>query len=673
MKALSPDQLADLRRSDLTDNTIALMLCEGVRPKEIPVTSATSAYAIPYFGLDGEPNHFHRLKLVPAVTDANGHAMKYWQPKDTVPHLYLPPLLSWKNVAAHATTELTITEGEKKAAAACQRSLITAGIGGVWCWRTSLDNGDKLTLPMLAEFTWTNRQVLLCPDSDAWHAGKERNILAGFFALAKELQQRGARVQFVVLPDLRGVKCGLDDWLLVPGNDVEHSWPKLERIALDDPRLNALTAWWQKWKEKQATHAAIKDQDAEELDVSETAGLFLVHSKAHSVRMTFDRLSEARGGVYAELSIVLGTTEIRSGVDIGLKSDSGQTKLASGLTPLASAIPWKWLLQKACAVVLKRHREGEPLRILTVDTPIEPLTFQINPLVFRGKPSVLFGDGGVGKSSLGLLCAMQVSVGETVAGISALPGIPLYLDYEDSYDVHVRRMQAIAADHPNVAKADVRYQACTEPLVNLTHTLLRRIQAEGISFVVLDSLAAATGGDAGAEAATKVFRALRTLNVGALVIAHIPKSPGEGQDPSIYGSVFHKNFARSTWEIRKEQEVGEDVSILGLFNRKSNLSRLHSPIGLKVTQHSESTRLHYEPFDLSQAPELAKALPWPNQIRNLLESDGVPRSSKEIADELGAPLASIKVTLSKFGGMKWHKLGGNRDTKWTVLTVNIDR
>ena len=517
--------------------------------------------------------------------------------------------MKWQTVARSFKTELIFTEGEKKAAAACQQVLLTAGIGGIWCWTSTLDNGEKLVLPMLDEFQWTNRPVLICPDSDAWHEGKEMQILAGFFALAKELQSRGAAVQFVRLPDIHSAKAGLDDWLLVPGHDVEHSWPKLERIALDDPRFHTLTAWWQRWKEKQATHAAIKDQDAEELDLSETAGLFLVHSKAHRVRMTFDRLSEARGGVSAELSIVLRTTEILSGVDIGLKSDSGQSKLASGLKLVAAAVPWKWLLQKACALILKRHREGEPLRVLTVDTLIEPLTFQVNPLVFRGKPTVLFGDGGLGKSSLALLCAMLASTGDSIAGMSALPGIPLYLDYEDSYDVHVRRMQAIAACHPNVAKADVRYQACTEPLVNLTHTLLRRIQAEAISFVVLDSLAAATGGDAGAEAATKVFRALRTLNVGAMVIAHISKSPGEGQDPSIYGSVFHKNFARSTWEIRKEQEVGEDVSILGLFNRKSNLSRLHPPIGVQVTQNAESTRICYEPFDLSQAPELVNSLP----------------------------------------------------------------
>ena len=672
MNSLAPEHLVDLKRSGLTDHTIALMLCEGINPRELPIKGAVSGYSLPYFNADGTKNCFSREKFVPEVVLPDGKMMKYWQPKGSLPHLYCPPLLDWQIVAKHPQTELTITEGEKKSAAACQHGLITAGIGGVWCWTSTLDSGDKLTLPMLDEIIWPNRPVQICPDSDAWHEGKGWNILAGFFALAKELQQRGASVQFVRLPDLHGVKAGLDDWLLIPGNDVEHGWPKLERISLDDPRLSTLTAWWQKWKEKQVTQSAIKQHDVYDLDVSESAGLYTVRSPTHAVKMIFDRLIDARGGVSAELTVTLGATELLAGVDVGLKSDTSQTKLANSLKTLAPSIPWKLFLQRACSLVLRRHREGEPLRILTVETPIEPLIFQINPLVFRGKATVLFGDGGLGKSSLGLVSAMCVSTGETVAGIAALPGIALYLDYEDSYDVHVRRMQAIAACHPNVARADVRYQACTEPLSTLTHTLLRRIQAEGITFLVLDSLAAATGGDAGAEAATKVFRAIRTLNVGALVIAHIPKSPGEGQEPSIYGSVFHKNFARATWELRKEQEVGDDTAILGLFNRKSNLSRLHHPIGLKVTQNSENTRMGYESFDLSQAGELATALPLPNRIRNLLE-DGELRSSKAIAEELGAALPTIKAVLSKHKGHKWHMVGEGREAQWTVWNRKNDR
>lgn len=665
MSLLIQEHVDDLKKSGLTDSSITLLRCAAVPPHQIKLKGVDSAYGLPYFTLDGSVNGFQRRKLFPPIKSSNG-TMRYWQPSNTSPHLYLPPLLSWRNVAKHVTTALTLTEGEKKAAAASQQGLITAGIAGVWCWGSTLDNGDRLTLPMLDEFQWTDRPVLVCPDSDAWREGKELNILAGFFALAKDLQQRGASVQFVRLPDLHGRKTGLDDWLLVPGHDVEQAWPKQERIPLDDDRFSSLTAWWQKWKEKQTTQSAIKQHDVEDLELSEVAGLYTVRSGKHAVRMTFDRLTEQRGGVSAEMTVHLGATELLSGVDLGLKSDTGQSKLAGSLKLLAPAIPWKLLLQKACAFVLRRHREGEPLLVLSIKTPIEPLTLQVNPLVFRNKPTVLFGDGGLGKSSLALLCAMLISTGEPVAGLSALPGIALYLDYEDSYDVHVRRMQAIVAAHPVLAPADVRYQACTEPLISMTHTLLRRIQSENITFLVLDSLAAATGGDAGAEAATKVFRAIRTLNIGTLIVAHIPKPNGEGADPSIYGSVFHKNFARSTWELRKEQEVGEDTAILGLFNRKSNLSRLHLPFGLKVTQNSDNTRMQYEPYDLSQAEELATALPLPNRIRNLLE-DGDLRSSKGIADALEAPLNTIKAVLSKHKGTKWHMVGENREAKWTVL------
>ena len=90
---------------------------------------------------------------------------------------------------------------------------------------------------------------------------------------------------------------------------------------------------------------------------------------------------------------------------------------------------------------------------------------------------------------------MCVSIGATAAGIAAVRGRPLYLDYEDSADVHIRRVAAIAEGHPEVAHVDVLYQRCTEPLSKLTFPLVRRIQEEEITFVILDSLIAATGGE----------------------------------------------------------------------------------------------------------------------------------------------------------------------------------
>jgi hypothetical protein len=205
-------------------------------------------------------------------------------------------------------------------------------------------------------------------------------------------------------------------------------------------------------------------------------------------------------------------------------------------------------------------------------------------------------------------------------------------------------------------------------LWNVVHTLLRRVQVEQITLVILDSLAAATGGDASAEAATKISRALRMLNVGALVLAHVPKTIAEGQqEQTIYGSVFHKNLARSTWEMKKEQDVGADISILALAHRKANLSRKHETLGFKVTQNSESTAMHYEAFDLNQSAELAAVLPLPARIRNLLDSDGLPRTKKQIAAELGVKAEVVQAILSKHKGIKWHMLGDNREAQWIVF------
>jgi hypothetical protein len=255
-----------------------------------------------------------------------------------------------------------------------------------------------------------------------------------------------------------------------------------------------------------------------------------------------------------------------------------------------------------------------------------------------------------------------------VAGLSAVRGRVLFLDYEDTLDVHARRRAAITTCHPNLKPAEIIYQTHHEPIWNVLPTLLRLVQIERIDFIILDSLAAATCGDASAEAATKAFRALRMLDRGALVLAHIPKTNEQQQEAGIYGSVFYKNFARSTWELKKEQEVGADESVLGLFNRKSNLSRLHPPIGLRVRQNATNTAMHYEACDLSQTLELEKGLPIASRIRNFLEKDGGVYTAKEIADALAAPMATIKSTLSRQNTHKWHSIGTGRETKWTCVT-----
>jgi RecA-family ATPase len=297
-------------------------------------------------------------------------------------------------------------------------------------------------------------------------------------------------------------------------------------------------------------------------------------------------------------------------------------------------------------------------------------------MIEKSAGNIVFGDGGLGKSSLGLLWALQIRAGVSVAGFLAVKGKPLFLDYEDTDQVLIRRIRAIAAAHPQLGEEELSYQECSEPIWTITPQLQRRILEEHFTCIILDSLLPATGGDAGAEATTKAFNAIRKLktsqgaNVDALIFAHVAKGQADaGQRQTVYGSVFSQNYFRNIWELKREQEIGSETCILGLFHHKANHGPKLDSIGLQVTQNRTNTLLKYEPFDLSQSAELQAALPLPNRIRNLLDSDGIPRSSQQIAEELGAKLGTVKTTLSnpRYKGIKWQMVGEGKETKWTTL------
>lgn len=247
---LHDDHLQDLKKSGLSAASISRLGFKALRPHDIKLPGVETAYSIPYFDMEGRVNGFSRQRLFPPRKTSDGHTQKYSQPAGSATHLYLPPLIEWRASSKDPTKPLVFTEGEKKAAKGCQEGLAVVGIAGVWCWRSRVDGGESISIPDLDEFVWTGRHVEVVPDSDAWKPEKILNILGGFFALAKDLQKRGARVCLVRLPDLNQPKSGLDDWLCREGVTIE-DWSKLERVDLDDERFKRLTAWHQQWQRRQ--------------------------------------------------------------------------------------------------------------------------------------------------------------------------------------------------------------------------------------------------------------------------------------------------------------------------------------------------------------------------------------------------------------------------------------
>jgi hypothetical protein len=555
-----------------------------------------------------------------------------------------------------------ITEGEKKAAAACQSGLIAAGVGGVWNWSTRLNNGERLVLPLLEEFVWTERSVLMCPDSDAWQPGKELKILAGFFALAKELQSRGASVQFVVLPDLPGRKCGLDDWLLIPGNSIEHAWPGLQRLPLTDARFATLTAWWQNWKAKQAAEDSFRTKDAEHPHIDETAGLFTVAFPSAGVTFTFGRLSETQSKVSAELRVKIGATEILGETDLSLKSESSRSTIVRILNGLAPHVAWNRYLERACTGVLQRHRNGEPIAALQ-PVPTSSVPFQVNPIIYRGHQTLWYAPGGSLKSYLGLYVALVACHGAQEHGLAAVACPVLYLDWELNKETIGGRLAALRRGHPGLCQRVPDYLRCEAPLHQDVHRIAAHVAAHRIGLVIVDSVAMAAGGDLHSpDAAIKLQQALRQLGCASLVLAHVAKATPESGERSAYGTVFFRELARNVWEL--ERPEGIDPPRVILCQKKNNFGKIQPPLAFAFSFEEEAVNI--SACDPNDEPALEAKLPLPSRISNALQ-DGQLWSATALAEELSAPLPSVKSTLSRFRAVKWQRIGENHEAKWCVL------
>ena len=256
---------------------------------------------------------------------------------------------------------------------------------------------------------------------------------------------------------------------------------------------------------------------------------------------------------------------------------------------------------------------------------------------------------------------MVCATGETVAGVGAVGKTrPLYLDFEDDSDIHTQRLHAIAQAHPELSKAEVLYKRCAEPLPLLVPELLAQIAKERIGAVFVDSLAMAAGGDPqSAESAIKIFHALRGLHVAALIFAHQPKNLEE-KEPTIFGSVFNKNLARSVWELRKEQDVEQETLTLGLFHRKANLGPLHRPLGFRVSCDRDTLRIQYEPANLEHTDTLAVALPFITRLKAALRIDQ-GKTDITLAEELGEKLRKVQ---SRLSDLKTDKFADKRGEQW---------
>jgi hypothetical protein len=353
-----------------------------------------------------------------------------------------------------------------------------------------------------------------------------------------------------------------------------------------------------------------------------------------------DRLRREKGELIGELAVACDmagaftTNGYLNISDFNLSSVRARSERAKLLRERSNAadVDWFGLVDELATRSIEADRQGAPAKPLaTYERSGPEASYNVHGWsLLRDHQTILFGDGGSLKSYLALYAA----------GVLATRGVnTLYADWELDGSAHRERLERLfGPDMPTV-----HYLRCDRPLTLEADRITREVRRLSTDFLVCDSIAFATGGPPeAAEHATAYARAVRQIGIGSLHLAHVNKSETGDQRP--FGSSFWHNAARSTWNVKPaERSQDGDRLTIGLFNRKSNLTRLHPAMGFAFD--FEKGRVHVEPVDVADVSELAENLPAHERMRRSLQRG--PKTLAELADDTGESVDTLDRTVRR--------------------------
>ena len=196
---------------------------------------------VPLLRKDGSVWGYQYRPDSPRLNGAN-RAVKYETPAGQRAGLDVPPGVGSR--LDDPKVPLLVTEGTRKADSAWSHGLACVALPGVWSWRGTNLVGGKTALPEWHDVALNGRRVVLAFDSDVT---TKRQVRAALTALAGYLESKGAKVEYLHLPDDDPGKTGLDDWIAT--HDAADLWalvrpepPMLDEESSSTPSDTTATA-----------------------------------------------------------------------------------------------------------------------------------------------------------------------------------------------------------------------------------------------------------------------------------------------------------------------------------------------------------------------------------------------------------------------------------------------
>ena len=193
---------------------------------------------------------------------------------------------------------------------------------------------------------------------------------------------------------------------------------------------------------------------------------------------------------------------------------------------------WYGLLEEFVMKVMSAERMGKPGVVMAdIELPTreqaEQWTIGGIPIL-QDLPMVLYGDASSGKSYLSLWIAGQLAQRFAQEPEGGAVG---YIDWEFDGIQHKKRLDRLFKPAPR----NIIYIRCDSSMHHQTDRLMRLIKQHNIRYAVCDSIGFAIDGPAEAQDSARLyFKALRSLGIGTMNLAHIPKAQ-DGREAQIFG------------------------------------------------------------------------------------------------------------------------------------------
>ena len=314
---------------------------------------------------------------------------------------------------------------------------------------------------------------------------------------------------------------------------------------------------------------------------------------------------------------------------------------------IGTKIGWGLALSQACEVLESTLRQSSEVHTFT-DELFPETQYLIRPFIADEGTTIIFGDGGTGKTYITLRMAVSLATNTPFLGVEPSKEVnTLFVDYESTHSNWSSRvtklLNGIAGLMPQdreKAKERLFYFAPQTAIKDAKYELLKTIREKKIGLVIIDSAVSACGGEPeNAGIAAQMFNTMVRLGVPVLLIAHETKDTN-GKNKKPFGSTFWHNFARNTWNVSKDQDLGDSAIHVGLFHRKCNNDRLYPP---------RSARIYFGDNMVDINPEnnsrWSSELSLKDKILNELAEKSM--SAKELSESVGVPIGQVKVRLAE--------------------------